>query len=77
VTDEQMEALAKRIHSAWNSLQRIAQDIHGLKTSDWEDFVKFKSDSGEEMEDEISRVEDRARLIRSRFEGLGRGTVVK
>jgi hypothetical protein len=72
VTDEQLEALARQVHNIWNSLQKVSEEIHGLKASDWEDFVKFKSDSGEEMEYEIRRVEDRTKLLRSRFEGKGR-----
>jgi hypothetical protein len=71
VSDVQSEILAKKVQNAWKSLQKIAEEIHQLSDDDWDDFHKSKLD-GEEIELIIRRVEDRAKLLRSRFDGKGR-----
>jgi hypothetical protein len=72
VTDETSEILARRIRNAWNLLQKLAEDIHQLSNDDWDDLRKHRFEGDEKVEYEIRRVEDRAKLLRSRFEGKGR-----
>jgi hypothetical protein len=72
VTDETSEILARRIRNAWNLLQKLAEDIHQLSNNDWDELHKHGVDGDEKIEHEIRRVEDRAKLLRSRFDGKGR-----